>query len=551
MENKQKNKIIALVAGVLVIVFLAGFFTGRIKSPESGKQEAASAAQQENTTAEVSETVENSERKQKPENGMEVQSSSPEVKSGTEPVKEEAATGLIIALTCQGSWPKDAGTCYQYDITVENKTGREVADWRASIPVPADLKIEQYWNCTPELSDGKLMLTPADYARNIVSGGRAESIGIIVYTDSGTVLETCGIEAELKDGTKLQAESGAGMAQAQPASETGTAKGQGQTHAASETGTVKEQAQTGPGAIKAQKPAGALHVQGTVLADSAGNPVQLKGVSTLGLAWYPEYVNYEAFRTLRDDWGANTVRLAMYTRESGGYCQDGDREALKKLIDDGVNYTGQLGMYVIIDWHILSDGNPNTYKKDALEFFDEISEKYKDDTHVIYEICNEPQNSPWNSTIKPYAEEVIRVIRSHDEDAIILVGTNTWSQDVDEVIGNEIADENVMYTAHFYAATHKDNLRDKVQKAINAGIPVFISECSISDASGNGGLDYDSGEKWMELINGNHISYIAWSLCHKNETSALLQPSNTKTSGWTESDLSDTGKWFRSRMRGE
>lgn len=33
-------------------------------------------------------------------------------------------------------------------------------------------------------------------------------------------------------------------------------------------------------------------------------------------------------------------------------------------------------MYVIIDWHILSDGNPNTYVEDAKKFFAQMALKY-------------------------------------------------------------------------------------------------------------------------------------------------------------------------------
>ena len=83
---------------------------------------------------------------------------------------------------------------------------------------------------------------------------------------------------------------------------------------------------------------GALSVAGTRLVDSSGNPVQLRGVSTHGLAWYPDYVNEECFHQLKEEWGANIVRLAMYTAESGGYCTDGNREELKTLVKDGVEY---------------------------------------------------------------------------------------------------------------------------------------------------------------------------------------------------------------------
>ena len=234
-----------------------------------------------------------------------------------------------------------------------------------------------------------------------------------------------------------------------------------------------------------------------------------------------------------------------------GNSTGGNREELKARIDEGVQYTKDLGMYVIIDWHILRDRDPREHEEEAIKFFDEMSKKYADETHVLYEICNEPQNSPFKSVIKPYAENVIRTIRANDPDAVILVGTNTWSQDIDEVIGNEIDDQNVMYTLHFYAATHKEGLRQKLRKALDAGIPVYISECSIVDASGNGSIDSDSARTWMELINRYQLSYNAWSLCNKNESSALIDPSCSKYSGWSEGELSETGKWFRNEIRGE
>ena len=278
--------------------------------------------------------------------------------------------------------------------------------------------------------------------------------------------------------------------------------------------------------------------------------MQLRGVSTHGLAWFPEYVNEEAFRTLRDDWNVNTIRLAMYTAENGGYCTGGNREEMLDLIDQGVAYTEALRMYVIIDWHILSDPNPGIYQSEAEQFFDLVSEKYGDKTHVLYEICNEPQESPFQEVIKPYAEDIIKVIRKNDADAVILVGTNTWSQDVDEVIGNELDDSNVMYTLHFYAGTHKDALRKKLRTALDADVPVYISECSIVDAPGNGPVDYSSAEAWLSLIRTYGISYNAWSLCNKDESSALISPACNKVSGWTEQDLSETGKWFRNAFRG-
>lgn len=294
-----------------------------------------------------------------------------------------------------------------------------------------------------------------------------------------------------------------------------------------------------------------LHVEGTVLADPQGNTVRLRGVSTHGLAWFPDYVSEEAFRTLKEDWGANAVRLALYTEEYGGYCSGGDREKLKELVDNGVTYATDLGLYVIIDWHILSDGDPRIHQDEAVRFFDEMSRKYADHTNVLYEICNEPQNSPWQTVIKPYAETVLAAIRANDPDGVVIVGTNTWSQDVEEVAASRLDDENVVYAFHFYAATHKESYRQKVKNAVAAGVPVFVSECGLCDASGNGGVDENSASQWFALLKEENISFMAWSLCNKNETAALIKPDCAKLSGWTAEELSQSGRLFRAAIQAE
>ena len=290
---------------------------------------------------------------------------------------------------------------------------------------------------------------------------------------------------------------------------------------------------------------GELSVQGTQIVDAHGNPYQLKGVSTHGIGWFPEYVNKDAFQTLRDEWGANCVRLAMYVAEYNGYCEGGNQQQLKQLVSDGVSYATELGMYVIIDWHVLHDLDPNNNKAAAIAFFDEMSEKYADYDNVIYEICNEPNGGTSWSSIKSYALEVIPVIKANNPDAIIVVGTPTWSQDVDVAANDPITGySNIMYTIHFYADTHRDSLRQKMQTALNAGLPLFCTEFGITDASGNGAVNIDEANKWIDAMDSAGVSYCIWSLCNKNESSALILSSCSKTSGWTINDLSEEGKWY-------
>lgn len=300
--------------------------------------------------------------------------------------------------------------------------------------------------------------------------------------------------------------------------------------------------------------ASALKVSGSSLTDSSGNPVILRGISTHGLSWFPEYVNEEAFRQLHEQWGINCIRLAMYTAEYNGYCTGdaSNRQRLKNLIDDGVRYATENGMYVIIDWHILSDGNPNTYLGESKAFFAEMSQKYAEHDNVLYEICNEPNGGTSWSQIKSYAEEVIPVIRENDSDGVIIVGTPNWSQYVGDAANNPISGyDNIMYALHFYAATHTDSLRNAMISAIEKGLPVFVSEFGICDASGNGGIDEYQANEWVRVMNEYGVSHIAWNLSNKNETSAIISSGCAKTSGWDYDELSDSGKWLYNMLNSD
>lgn len=329
----------------------------------------------------------------------------------------------------------------------------------------------------------------------------------------------------------------------------GTSAGQGNgTSAGQGNGTSAGQGDTTSACSSAT---GALHVEGTQLVGGNGEAVQLRGISTHGLAWFPAYVNEDCFRELREKWQANVVRLALYTAEYGGYCNGGNQEDLKQLIADGVEYAARADLYVIIDWHILSDSNPNTHREEAREFFAEMSARYAKETHVLYEICNEPNGGTSWSEIKAYAEEIIGVIRENDEDAVILVGTPNWSQYVDQAVADPITGyENLMYTLHFYAATHKEDLRSRMREAVEAGLPVFVSEYGICDASGGGAIDEEQANRWAEEMDRLGISYVAWNLSNKNETCAVLKSSCEKVSGFAEEDLSASGLWLYRRLTG-
>ena len=448
-------------------------------------------------------------------------------------VSQKNQKNLLAEVIKTNSWQEGDQNAYQYSVSLENHTNQALDTWQIVIDAQTDVTVKDFWNCTLAADGTMLTFTPAEYNQKIDAGKNVSDLGFIVLADQSLSLEG-----------KYAVDPADGMTEKLTQHEAVS-----QDAEKTESTTIENQTAHPAGTPLAIH--GAVSVKGADLVDEHGNPFQLKGVSTHGLAWYPQFVSKSSFQKLRDDWGANLVRLALYTDENGGWCTDGDRTSLENTIDTGVQAAADLGMYVIIDWHVLHDLTPMKYQSDAEQFFDRMSAKYADYDNVIYEICNEPNGGTSWQEVKSYAEDIIPVIRSHDADALILVGTPNWSQDIHAAAQDPILDGgNLMYTMHFYAATHKDDLRQQMVSAHQNGMPIFISEFSIVDASGNGAIDNDSAEKWKDAINDLHISYAAWSICNKDESSALLQPS-ASADNWTEDDLSDTGIWIRNMIQGK
>lgn len=553
---KKEKILIGIIAGLVIVIAGLLIALGAVKRSNSNKTDKTA---DEAFYSDDNEKTEESSEKQESE----------------ESIKDCGANAEFVI---SNTWESENRKYAQIDMAVNNTSDTEIKEWNIQFPTGKNVKLEQSWNCdiTEEVKEDNVWfkLSPVDYNRAVPVNEKTQGIGFIISADNISQITAYTLTTNTEYGVvSSQYEDGKIISGSSDSDDTEVADNE-DTQKDSDNETNNEVAEGGNSGSSSQDSSsgssdsynpsnssgssdynysanatGRLHVSGSHLVDASGSYVQLKGVSTHGLAWYPQYVNKDAFRTLRDDWGANVVRLAMYTAEYGGYCSGGDKEELKSLVDRGVNYAAELGMYVIIDWHILSDSNPYQNKDAAIDFFAQMAQKYSGYSNVIYEICNEPQNSNWNSVIRPYATEVISTIRQYDSNAVIIVGTNTWSQDVDEVIGNKLEDDNVMYALHFYAGTHKDWIRNKLINAMDSGVPVFVSECSICDASGNGGIDYDSANEWLNLLNSRGVSFIAWSLSNKNETSALINLSCNKLSDWSDDELSDTGRWFKQAIR--
>lgn len=269
------------------------------------------------------------------------------------------------------------------------------------------------------------------------------------------------------------------------------------------------------------------------------------------------YYTAGAVETLKNDWNADLVRAAIGVDASwnpndptagamAGYvASEGAKITQTNLAMTVADAAIENGMYVIIDWHTHHAEN---YPEAAIEFFTFMAQRYSSYNNVIYEIYNEPLQVSWSNVIKPYAEQVISAIRQHDPDNLIVVGTPSWSQRVDEAAQDPINDVNVAYVLHFYAGTHSF-LRQTAQQALDMGIPLFVTEWGTVNADGDGAVNRSETDAWMTFLKNNNISHANWALGNKEEGASALQPDASPNGGWNDSDLTESGQLVRDIIR--
>lgn len=288
-----------------------------------------------------------------------------------------------------------------------------------------------------------------------------------------------------------------------------------------------------------------LTVKGTQLCNEQGEPVLLRGISSHGIAWYPEYANYRSLKTMKD-YGANVFRVAMYVEQNGGYLEE--PELSKKLTYSAIENSLAAGLYTIVDWHVLRDENPNRHVDKAVEVFEEIAMRYKDEPGVIYEICNEPNGDTTYEDIKTYAEQVIPVIRKHAPNAVILVGTPNFCTSLSEATAEPLDYPNIMYTYHYYAGISDCKFAiSEISESLEKGVPVFISEWGM-DGHEATQQHIEETKTFLDFLNQEQIGWVNWALNNKDEGYSFIRPDVNKLHGWEEDELTDTGRFVLSYM---
>ena len=287
---------------------------------------------------------------------------------------------------------------------------------------------------------------------------------------------------------------------------------------------------------------GKLRVEGTQLVNAKGDAIVLHGMSFGWSCFHPRFYTAGAVHELVKEWNSTVIRASLGVEPAKGYKQDSATQM--RLIRTVVDAAIKEEVYVIVDWH-----SHNINLEEAKAFFRTIATDYHGYPHIIYEIFNEPDHETWQE-VKKYSEEVIKVIRAIDKDNIILVGSPRWDQEVQLPAADPIKGfDNLMYTMHFYAGTHKQWLRDRTNQALQDGLPIFVSECAGMEATGDGPIDHGEWKKFKDWMDEKKISWLAWSVSDKAESCSVLNPTAGSSGNWKEPDIKEWGRITKKALK--
>ncbi|MFY1631731.1 cellulase family glycosylhydrolase [Solwaraspora sp. WMMB335] len=439
-----------------------------------------------------------------------------------------AASAATAAFVKVSDW----GSGYEGRFTVTNDTASTITAWRVAFDLPSGTGIGSAWNARMSAAGNRYTFDNASW-NGTIAAGASTTFGFIV-TGRGTPAN-CAVNG--------------GPCAGGPAPTSAPPTVTPPTTAPPTTPPPTTPPPSGGSPVQIN---GQLRVCGTDLCNQHGNPIQLRGMSSHGLQWYAQCVNDASLDALATDWRADVLRISMYIQEDG---YETDPRGFTDRVHDLIEKASARGMYAIVDWHMLTPGDPNYNVDRARTFFAEIARRHAAKPNVLYEIANEPNGVSW-AAIKGYAEQVIPVIRAADPDGIVLVGTRAWSSlgvseggNESEVISNPITAPNVMYTFHFYAGSHHDSYRAALSRAADR-LPMFVTEFGTQTYTGDGANDFTSAQQWIDLLASRKVSWINWNFSDDFRSGAVFRTGVCAGDSYAGSAvLKEAGVWIRDRIR--
>jgi endoglucanase len=285
-------------------------------------------------------------------------------------------------------------------------------------------------------------------------------------------------------------------------------------------------------------PLSQISVKGNKFVNAEGSTVIFRGLDTSDpdKLFKNEHWNREYFEQAKA-WGANMVRFPVHPEA----WRSRGKENYLKLVDQGVAWAGELGMYVSIDWHSIGNlrsemfqtgacplYNENLYettKKETFEFWRLMSQHYKDNTTVaFFELFNEP--TTYNGQIgtctwpqwKELMEELITIVRANGSKAVPLVAGFNWAYDLTPVATDPINAEGIGYVSHPYPMKVEKPWAPQWTKDwgfVADKYPVFLTEIGFCGENNRGAhrpviSDESYGEAITAYCDAKGISYSVW-----------------------------------------
>ncbi|WP_459191298.1 sugar-binding protein [Halosimplex sp. J119] len=308
------------------------------------------------------------------------------------------------------------------------------------------------------------------------------------------------------------------------ASPTATATG---TATAADTGTETEtDAETDTETASPGSDLPALATDGKWLVDEDGNEVVLRGLATVEPLWGMNYADqrgadyWESLDRLTDEsngWYPSVVRIPCTTE----YEKLGIETYAERFLDPIVEHCADNGVYALIDHHLVKEYESDETDRLMRTFWETVAPRYADDSHVLYELYNEPtEPAHWGddeaawSAWKEIAQPWVDLVREHAPETPLVVGSPRWTSLPHMAVEDPFEGKNLVYAGHIYPDNGQPGEFDDTYGAPAEDVPVMITEFgwdATSDSDVDQGTTSGWGDPFFEWLESyENVSWIGW-----------------------------------------
>jgi hypothetical protein len=298
-----------------------------------------------------------------------------------------------------------------------------------------------------------------------------------------------------------------------------------------------------------------ISVKGNRFVDPAGKTVLFRGVN-IGDPDKLEgqgHWNKDLFVKIKET-GSTVVRIPVHPVAWRGR---GTRNYLA-LLDQAVQWSTDLGIYIVIDWHsignlkqgLFQDPMYETSLPETLNFWRIIAAHYSgNNTVAFFELYNEPTtfngklgSMSWDEW-RQINEDMITVVRAYNKEAIPLVAGFDWAYDLTPLRIDPVRAEGIGYVTHPYPNKRQKPWPAKWEEDFGFAAdryPIIATEIGFGEGFSSKNDNDAYGPAITSYLESRGISWVAW--CFDAEWGP------TMISSWEPFALTSEGKFLSDAM---